>query len=211
MNRKSDNQAFKELEILETPMNCIVVGMAGSGKTTLLQRIKAHCNEKSIKAYMINLDPAVYRVPYATDIDIRDSVNYQKVMQNFDLGPNGAILTSLNLFATKFDQVLRLISKRAQSHQYAFIDTPGQVEAFTWSASGAVISESLSTSFPTAILFVVDSTRTKSPVTFMSNMMYACSILYKTNLPLLFCAGNNKTESFSTKSISIRMKWRSNG
>jgi hypothetical protein len=32
-------------------------------------------------------------------------VNYKNVMKQYSLGPNGAILTSLNLFATRFDQV----------------------------------------------------------------------------------------------------------
>lgn len=31
-------------------------------------------------------------------------VNYKNVMEQYGLGPNGGILTSLNLFATKFDQ-----------------------------------------------------------------------------------------------------------
>merc|ERR1711879_676429 len=110
-------------------------------------------------------------------------------------GPNGAIMTSLNIFATKFDQVVRLLEKQqnqlseARSQQkrqstvktqagcsrtaeassgsdpnpntdvgvckptvcddedtpvdYVLIDTPGQIEVFTWSASGAIITESL--------------------------------------------------------------------
>lgn len=33
-------------------------------------------------------------------------VNYKNVMKQYGLGPNGGILTSLNLFATRFDQVL---------------------------------------------------------------------------------------------------------
>ncbi len=31
-------------------------------------------------------------------------VNYKNVMKQYSLGPNGGILTSLNLFATRFDQ-----------------------------------------------------------------------------------------------------------
>lgn len=31
-------------------------------------------------------------------------VNYKNVMREYSLGPNGGILTSLNLFATRFDQ-----------------------------------------------------------------------------------------------------------
>jgi Conserved hypothetical ATP binding protein len=61
----------------------------------------------------------------------------------FNLGPNGAILTSLNLFATKFDQVLGLAEKRSSQLDYVFLDTPGQIEVFTWSASGQIITESL--------------------------------------------------------------------
>lgn len=38
---------------------------------------------------------------------------------------------------------------------------------------------------PTVILYVVDCVRSTSPVTFMSNMLYACSILYKTRLPFI--------------------------
>lgn len=45
------------------------------------------------------------KVPYPANIDIRDTVDYKKVMKQYNLGPNGAIVTSLNLFATKFDQV----------------------------------------------------------------------------------------------------------
>jgi hypothetical protein len=35
----------------------------------------------------------------------------------YNLGPNGGIVTALNLFTTKFDQVLDLVEKRADSVQ----------------------------------------------------------------------------------------------
>ncbi len=53
----------------------------------------------------MNLDPAVMTLPYGANIDIRDTVKYKEVMKQYNLGPNGGILTSLNLFATKFDEV----------------------------------------------------------------------------------------------------------
>lgn len=80
-------------------------GMAGSGKTTLLQRINAHLHTHGLPGYIINLDPAVTSLPYGANIDIRDTVNYKNVMKQYGLGPNGGILTALNLFATRFDQV----------------------------------------------------------------------------------------------------------
>jgi len=36
---------------------------------------------------------------------LRAQVKYKEVMKQYNLGPNGGILTSLNMFATRFDQV----------------------------------------------------------------------------------------------------------
>nr|KAF6460552.1 hypothetical protein HJG59_011465 [Molossus molossus] len=72
------------------------------------------------------------------------------------------------------------------------MDTPGQIEIFTWSASAAIITEALASSFPTIVIYVTDISRSTKPVTFMSNMLYACSILYKTKLP--FIVVMNKTD-----------------
>lgn len=167
------------------PVVIIVVGMAGSGKTTLLHRLVAHTKMSGIRGYVINLDPAVMTLPFAANIDIRDTVKYKEVMKEFNLGPNGGILTSLNLFATKFDEVIGLVEKRADDIDYVLVDTPGQIEIFTWSASGAIITEAFASTFPTLVAYVLDTPRSTSPVTFMSNMLYACSILYKTRLPLV--------------------------
>jgi len=106
-------------------------------------------------------------------------------MKQYNLGPNGGILTSLNLFTTKFDQVLALMEKRAESVDHMIIDTPGQIEIFTWSASGAIITDAIASTFPTVVAYIVDTPRAAAPATFMSNMLYACSILYKTKLPFV--------------------------
>ena len=82
-------------------------------------------------------------MPYPANIDIRDTVNYKEVMKQYGLGPNGGIVTSLNLFATKFDQVLNLVERRSEDCEHVIIDTPGQIEVFTWSASGNIITEAL--------------------------------------------------------------------
>ncbi|XP_071448518.1 GPN-loop GTPase 1 isoform X2 [Hetaerina americana] len=113
-------------------------------------------------------------------------------MKKYKLGPNGAIVTSLNLFSSKFDQVINLLEKRAEEHDYILLDTPGQIEVFTWSASGSIITECLASVFPTAIVYVMDTVRSVSPPTFMSNMLYACSILYKSKLP--FIVAMNKVD-----------------
>ncbi|XP_059645913.1 GPN-loop GTPase QQT2 [Cornus florida] len=174
------------------PVIIIVVGMAGSGKTTFLHRLVCHTQASKMRGYVMNLDPAVMTLPYGANIDIRDTVRYKEVMKQFNLGPNGGIMTSLNLFATKFDEVISVIEKRADQLDYVLVDTPGQIEIFTWSASGAIITEAFASTFPTIITYVVDTPRSANPSTFMSNMLYACSILYKTRLPLVLAF--NKTD-----------------
>lgn len=177
-------------------MTCI-----GSGKTTFMQRINSYLHSKRESPYVINLDPAVRNVPFDSNIDIRDSLNYKEVMREYNLGPNGGILTSMNIFATKIDQIINILEKRTLPNpetpqvkpiKNIIIDTPGQIEVFVWSASGSILLDSLASSFPTVIAYVVDTPRTSSTSTFMSNMLYACSILYKTKLPMILVF--NKTD-----------------
>jgi GTPase SAR1 family protein len=158
-----------------------------------MQRINNHLHTRKQRPYVLNLDPAVLSVPFEPNIDIRDSINYKEVMKQYNLGPNGGILTSLNLFATKIDQILGLMERRAkpapdssiQPPRHFLVDTPGQIEVFVWSASGSILLESFASSFPTVIAYIIDTPRTSRTSTFMSNMLYACSILYKTKLPMI--------------------------
>ncbi|KAF9220616.1 XPA-binding protein 1 [Gyrodon lividus] len=176
------------------PSVIVTIGMAGAGKSTFVQRINSylHSRDPSRPPYILNLDPAVAHVPFEPNIDIRDTVNYKEVMKQYNLGPNGGILTALNLFTTKFDQVLDLVEKRAEGVDHIILDTPGQIEIFTWSASGAIITDAVASSFPTVVAYIIDTPRTTAPATFMSNMLYACSILYKTKLPFILVF--NKTD-----------------
>ena len=165
----------------------LVVGMAGSGKTTFMQRLQADLTVSGERVpYLVNLDPAVLDTPYESNLDIRDTVDYKQVMAQYGLGPNGAILTALNLFTTKWDQVLDLIDTRQEEMDICLVDTPGQIEIFTWSASGTIIAETCASMFPTCIAYILDLERcAQSPIAFMSNMLYACSIMYKMRLPFI--------------------------
>lgn len=60
------------------------------------------------------------------------------------------------------------------SYSYVILDTPGQIEIFTWSASGAIITDAVAGSLPTVAAYIIDTPRTTAPATFMSNMLYAC-------------------------------------
>ncbi|CAG7898073.1 unnamed protein product [Brassica rapa] len=144
------------------PVIIIVVGMAGTHCFDY-NKYNLLCANK--RGYVLNLDPAVTSLPFGANIDVRDTVKYKEV---------------------KMTHVCVL------SLDYVLVDTPGQIEIFTWSASGAIITEAFASTFPTVVTYVVDTPRSTTPITFMSNMLYACSILYKTRLPLVLAF--NKTD-----------------
>ncbi|KAG8533282.1 uncharacterized protein KY384_002065 [Bacidia gigantensis] len=109
------------------------------------------------------------------------------------------------------DQIINILEKRtapntenprAKPIRNIIVDTPGQIEVFVWSASGSILLESLASSFPTVIAYIIDTPRTSSTSTFMSNMLYACSILYKTKLPMILVF--NKTD---VKDAEFAKEW----
>lgn len=125
-NEENSSKRPEETENEEKnrPVCMIVLGMAGSGKTSFVQRLAIR-DFVTYKPYVINLDPACKDIPYNVNIDIRDTIDYKEVMKTYKLGPNGGIVTALNLFSTKFQDVIDLIAKSDKSHKYCVIDTPG--------------------------------------------------------------------------------------
>ena len=187
--KENKNEIKEEKHKIKLPknmntINLIVLGMAGSGKTTFVEKLEEEIAEKDKESYIINLDPAVIDTLYEPNLDIRDTIKYKEVMTSNNLGPNGAILTSLNLFSTSIDKAITTIEKK-NNLDFVVMDTPGQLEVFSWSASGKLITDAFSMIFPSILIYIVDIPRCNNPNTFSSNMLYALSIMYKMKLPLI--------------------------
>jgi len=187
--KENKNEIKEEKHKIKLPknmntINLIVLGMAGSGKTTFVEKLEEEIAEKDKESYIINLDPAVMDTLYEPNLDIRDTIKYKEVMTSNNLGPNGAILTSLNLFSTSIDKAITTIEKK-NNLDFVVMDTPGQLEVFSWSASGKLITDAFSMIFPSILIYIVDIPRCNNPNTFSSNMLYALSIMYKMKLPLI--------------------------
>lgn len=162
----------------------VIVGMAGSGKTLLCQRLYSWISQHEFELspatglnkhiFSINLDPAVLNTKMPLNEDIRDTIDYYKTMKEYNLGPNGAITTCLNLYMLRINEVVKRITAK-----YVIIDTPGQIEVFTWSSSGHVLIDTLKTleDYEVKILYTIDSLASQSSGVFMSNMIYAASLM----------------------------------
>lgn len=158
--------------------------MAGSGKSTFSHRIYDWISRQHYKQdantglngyiFSINLDPAVFLTKMPLCEDIRDYFDIDEVKDKYSLGPNGAVTTCLNLYALQLDALIEKI----KNYKYVIIDTPGQIETFTWSSFGFVLVDALKSLKNTDlyVLYTIDSSYSAKPEVFMSNMIFASSI-----------------------------------
>ena len=121
----------------------LITGTAGSGKSFLASRVAQWYNDNGFDTAILNLDTAAAKLPYESDIDVRDYVNIEEIMDKYELGPNGAIVMANDLVATKMDQIQSEIYDR--NCEYLVIDTPGQIELFAFRSSGPYFVSNLVT------------------------------------------------------------------
>lgn len=158
----------------------LICGFAGCGKSTFVACSKNYLEAKKKKVYIVNLDPAVKHLDYKPDLDIRDTVSYENLMESMSLGPNGAIMVALNLFVAKIDEIYKILEKQRWNNDYIFIDIPGQIEIFTWSASGDIISECLTKIFEKrSIYYLIDGSKMSDVEGKTFNILHACSVYYR--------------------------------
>ncbi|MEM4224043.1 MAG: ATP/GTP-binding protein, partial [Metallosphaera sp.] len=66
-------------------------GTAGSGKTTMVKEFQEYLLDQEMDVAVVNMDPAVERLPYTPDFDVRDYVDAVEVMERYGLGPNSSL------------------------------------------------------------------------------------------------------------------------
>ena len=62
-----------------------VIGTAGAGKSLFTASFTEWLKVGKQKTITINLDPGVMNLPYAPDIDIRNRININQIMENYNL------------------------------------------------------------------------------------------------------------------------------
>ena len=157
-----------------------VSGTAGAGKSLLTSKLYEYYTKNGAFAAVLNLDPGVENLPYTCDIDVRDFVDYVSIMQQYDLGPNGALIMANDLIASKVDDIKNEVDR--VNPDYLIVDTPGQIELFAYRSSGPFLVENISSEEKTNI-FLFDGALINTPVNFVSIALLATSIRLRLNLP----------------------------
>ena len=150
-----------------------VSGTAGAGKSLLTSKLYEYYTKNGAFAAVLNLDPGVENLPYTCDIDVRDFVDYVSIMQQYDLGPNGALIMANDLIASKIDDIQNEVNR--VNPDYLIVDTPGQIELFAYRSSGPFLVENISSEEKTNI-FLFDGALINTPVNFVSIALLATSI-----------------------------------
>ena len=159
-----------------------VSGTAGSGKSLLSSKLYEYYTKNGAFAAVLNLDPGVKKMPYTCDIDVRDHIDYVSIMQQYELGPNGALIMANDLIASKIDDIQNEVN--TVNPDYLIVDTPGQIELFAYRSSGRFIIENLTSEEKTSV-FLFDGSLITSPVNFVSIALLATSIRLRLNLPTI--------------------------
>lgn len=150
-----------------------VTGTAGSGKSLLTSRLLQWYRDNGAYPIALNLDPGVASLPYQPDVDVRDFIDIGTLMDNFSLGPNGALIMASDMVATKMDEIQEQVD--TLNADYVIVDTPGQIELFAFRASGPYFVSNFSADNK-ATIFAFDATLVSSPINFVSISLLASSV-----------------------------------
>ena len=199
-----NNQAslkYEQIKNLTGLKTIFVSGTAGSGKSLLTSKLYEYYTKNGAFAAVLNLDPGVEKMPYTCDIDVRDYVDIVSIMQQYDLGPNGAMVMANDLIASKIDEIRNEVNR--VNPDYLIVDTPGQIELFAYRSSGPFLVENITSEEKTSI-FLFDGALITTPVNFVSVALLATSIRLRLNLPIINII--TKTDLIGTKLNEI-LRW----
>ncbi len=181
-----------------------VVGTAGSGKSTLVRAYGDWADLKGFDAISINLDPGSESLPYEPDVDIRDWINLQEVMEEYELGPNGAQIMAADMIALNAKEVAAVLED--YKTDYILVDTPGQMELFTFRESSNVVMDAFGRE-ESFIIYLSDPILSRHPSGLVSSMLLSATCQFRHAVPFLNVL--SKSDLLEEEELKKILKWSS--
>jgi hypothetical protein len=157
-----------------------VVGTAGSGKSQLTATFGDWLKMSKQDVVTVNLDPGASKLPYSPEVDVRDYVDVASLMEEYGLGPNGALVMASDLIADEVEKITKEIEELQSD--IVLVDTSGQMELFAFRASGPYIANEL-TKENKAIVYLFDAVFSVNPLNFVSNLFLSSAVYNRFLLP----------------------------
>ncbi|KAL2006167.1 hypothetical protein VTN00DRAFT_9821 [Thermoascus crustaceus] len=108
----------------------LVMGPAGAGKTTFCNALIQHLQNTRRSCFYVNLDPAAETFSYEPDLDIRELITLEDVMEELGLGPNGGLIYCFEFLMQNLDFLTQALDPLSEEYLIIF-DMPGQIELYT--------------------------------------------------------------------------------
>lgn len=157
-----------------------IIGTAGSGKSMLTASFSEWLKISKQDVAIVNLDPGVLTLPYSPDVDVRNYVDIESLMEKYDLGPNGALIMAADLIADNVEKISEEVEELKLD--VVLVDTPGQIELFAFRASGPYIASEL-TRAPKAIIYLFDAVFSLDPLNYVSNLFLSAAVYNRFLIP----------------------------
>lgn len=108
----------------------MVMGPAGAGKSTFCASLITHLQLNRRSAFYVNLDPAAESFEHTPDLDIKDLISLEDVMEEMGLGPNGGLIYCFEFLMENLDFLTEALDPLTEEYLIIF-DMPGQIELYT--------------------------------------------------------------------------------
>jgi len=180
-----------------------VIGTAGSGKSLLTSAFYGWLRMAKQDVIIVNLDPGAFKPPYTPDVDIRDYVQVETIMEDYGLGPNGALIMAADLIAEDIERLLEQIEDLKPD--VVLIDTPGQMELFAFRASGPYIVHELAPEEPKALIYLFDAVFSSNPLNYVSNLFLSAAVYNRFLVPQVHVL--SKCDLLSPEDVNRIVDW----
>ncbi len=162
--------------------NLFVVGPAGSGKSTFTAAFREWMIKNEYDTVVVNLDPGAEILPYTPDVDIRDIVDLNSIMNEYGLGPNGAQIVAADMIANFVEELKSEVDN--YEADYIIYDTAGQIELFAFRAASKFIVDYLGED-RSMLAFLFDPSLAKTPSGFVSLLILSSSVYFRFYIPFI--------------------------
>ncbi len=179
-----------------------LVGMAGSGKSSLTAAYSEWLKNGDQDVLTANMDPGATALPYNPDIDARRYVDIEKLMLDYKLGPNGALIMASDLLGDRLEEIRNEIEDA--NPDILLVDTPGQIELFAFREGGRFIANQL-TDESRALIYLMDAPFTSSPLNFVSSIYLAAAIYSRITQPQIYVL--SKIDLVTEEEIDTIIAW----
>lgn len=158
----------------------IVIGPAGCGKTTYCAGFQQFYKQLNRDALRINLD---FGNSSTAAIDVRDLITVEDAMDEFDLGPNGAMIYCMEYLEKNIDWLTNQL--KSHTDKYLLFDTPGQIELTTHHSALKNIIKKLSKEIRLCGVHMVDLSYCIDGGKYIGALVYGLMSMLQLELPTI--------------------------